>query len=183
MNLGTRTAQSARIRRAAMHFGSIGLGCHPAPTPPPTQESDTRDPISDLLSQLSNIRRTTSNTNNAQGHGQMHQIQVQLQLERQHLINRQLELVPRPPQRPIPLREFSFPSIENFRTTTIHLPPPIKVQNVVQKNQNQIKHAYLLDSLTPEYVQVDENQRELQKEYGEEIFIATAKEKLNPNCV
>lgn len=157
-----------------MHFGSLGLTGHPIPPPPAPHDPDTRHPITDLLSQLSNIRRTTSNTsNNAQGQGQMHQIQVQLQLERQHMINRQLELVPRTPQRT--LREFTFPSVDTYRSTTIHLPQP-KLHTVKLPKTN-VEHTFLLNSIKSDCNENEE--RELHKEYAEELFVATMKDKSN----
>lgn len=156
-----------------MHIGSIGLTGHPIPPPPAPHDVDTRDPIADLLSQLSNIRRTTSNTNNAQGHGHMHQIQVQLQLERHHMINRQLELVPRTPQRT--LREFTFPSnVETYRgSKTIHAPPPTKLHIPTKWTKTASEHNFLLKDIKLE--RNESIEREQHKEYAEEIFFSTMK--------
>lgn len=162
-----------------MHFGSLGLTGHPVPSTHPQTETDNRDPITDLLSQLSNIRRTTSNTSNAaQGHGQFHQIQVQLQLERQHVINRQLELVPRVPQRT--LREFSFPTIENVRHSNTHSQFTNKTQ-IVKVQNPKIERKLLLDSLKCDCNVFKNNEHETYKEYAEEIFLATTRKAKNKN--
>lgn len=168
-----------------MHFGSIGLSGHPVPPPPAAApqpvEPDARDPISDLLSQLSTIRRTSSNTSNAQGHGQMHQIQVQLQLERQHVINRQLELVPRTPQRPVSLREFSFPTVENIRSpATFSQQPSLTAKPPAKLPQNEVKqYKYLLDSVKADFVEIKEKEQDIHRDYIEEVFLATARQKRN----
>ncbi|XP_022915323.1 E3 ubiquitin-protein ligase KCMF1-like isoform X2 [Onthophagus taurus] len=74
---GTRGGQTSRPRRSNMHF------------------RESVDPIAELLSQLSGVRRSTSNTNSTPS--QLQQLQMQLQLERQQVnaARQQLERMPR----------------------------------------------------------------------------------------
>lgn len=81
-----------RPRRCNMHFSTGGLSS----ISPSTR--DTADPIAELLSQLSGVRRSTASTSaQSSTPSQLQQLQIQLQLERQQVraARQQLERLPR----------------------------------------------------------------------------------------
>ncbi|KAF5296882.1 hypothetical protein FQR65_LT10148 [Abscondita terminalis] len=90
---GSRTSQSGRPRRSNMHF-STGALSSLSPS-----SRDSVDPIAELLSQLSGVRRTANNTSSSSSStpSQLQQLQMQLQLERQQVsaTRQQLERFPR----------------------------------------------------------------------------------------
>ncbi|XP_025831208.1 E3 ubiquitin-protein ligase KCMF1-like isoform X2 [Agrilus planipennis] len=85
-----RGGQCSRPRRSNMHFSSAGL------TSLSPSSRETVDPIAELLSQLSGVRRSASNTSSSTP-TQLQQLQMQLQLERQQVnaARQQLERLPR----------------------------------------------------------------------------------------
>lgn len=85
----------ARSRRAHMQFSSsTGLATL---SQGGTTTRDSMDPITELLSQLSGTRRATANLTQPNTTSQLHQLQMQLQLERQQAqaARQQLERLPR----------------------------------------------------------------------------------------
>ncbi|XP_078669441.1 E3 ubiquitin-protein ligase KCMF1-like isoform X1 [Branchiostoma floridae x Branchiostoma belcheri] len=71
----------ARARRANMHFSTAaGLSAQSTTSP---SSRETMDPIAELLSQLSGVRRTAGASTTAATTSQLQQLQMQLQLERQ----------------------------------------------------------------------------------------------------
>lgn len=90
----SRGVGGPRNRRCNMHYSTGGLSS----ISPSTR--DTVDPIAELLSQLSGVRRSTA-TSSAQSStpSQLQQLQMQLQLERQQVraARQQLERLPRRP--------------------------------------------------------------------------------------
>lgn len=81
----TRGVGGPRARRSNMHFSSSGGLSSLSPS-----SRESVDPIAELLSQLSGVRRTAA----SQG-SQLQQLQMQLQLERQQAARQQLERLPR----------------------------------------------------------------------------------------
>ncbi|XP_063928531.1 E3 ubiquitin-protein ligase KCMF1-like isoform X2 [Zophobas morio] len=118
-----RGAAALRPRRSNMHFSSGGLSS----LSPSSRE--TVDPIAELLSQLSGVRRSASNTNSSTP-TQLQQLQMQLQLERQQVnaARQQLERFPRrQTQSQTSLRESHGSS--NSGTSTLMLnPSPVLIQ-------------------------------------------------------
>uniref|UniRef100_A0A069DUC0 RING-type E3 ubiquitin transferase n=1 Tax=Panstrongylus megistus TaxID=65343 RepID=A0A069DUC0_9HEMI len=80
---------SSRARRSNMHFSSSGALASISPS-----SRENVDPIAELLSQLSGVRRNQSSTPS-----QLQHLQMQLQLERQQVraARQQLERMPRRP--------------------------------------------------------------------------------------
>ncbi|KAK5639152.1 hypothetical protein RI129_011644 [Pyrocoelia pectoralis] len=93
---GSRSSQSGRPRRSNMQFSVFSSGALSSLSP---STRDSVDPIAELLSQLSGVRRTTNNTssNNSSTPSQLQQLQMQLQLERQqvNVTRQQMERLPR----------------------------------------------------------------------------------------
>ncbi|KAK4871586.1 hypothetical protein RN001_015710 [Aquatica leii] len=93
---GSRTSQSGRPRRSNMHFSVFSTGALSSLSP---SSRDSVDPIAELLSQLSGVRRTANNTSSSSSNtpSQLQQLQMQLQLERQQVnaTRQQLERFPR----------------------------------------------------------------------------------------
>ncbi|XP_034245273.1 E3 ubiquitin-protein ligase KCMF1-like isoform X2 [Thrips palmi] len=86
----SRGVGGPRPRRCNMHFSTGGLSS----ISPSTR--DTVDPIAELLSQLSGVRRSTASTSaQSSTPSQLQQLQMQLQLERQQAARQQLERLPR----------------------------------------------------------------------------------------
>lgn len=88
----SRGVGGSRPRRCNMHFSTGGLSS----ISPSTR--DTVDPIAELLSQLSGVRRSTASTSSQSSTpSQLQQLQMQLQLERQQVraARQQLERLPR----------------------------------------------------------------------------------------
>lgn len=73
-NSGGRALGGPRSRRSNMHFSSAGTLSALSPA-----GRDSVDPISELLSQLTGVRR------GAPQPSQLHQLQMQIQLERQQV--------------------------------------------------------------------------------------------------
>lgn len=93
-----RGSGTVRPRRANMHFsvfntGTGGNGGIPSLSP---SSRESVDPIAELLSQLSGVRRSAGNSNSSTP-TQLQQLQMQLQLERQQMsaVRQQLERFPR----------------------------------------------------------------------------------------
>ncbi|KAK9758625.1 Zinc finger, ZZ type [Popillia japonica] len=89
----SRGGQSSRPRRSNMHFSVFSSGGFTSLSP---SSRENVDPIAELLSQLSGVRRSASNTNSSTPN-QLQQLQMQLQLERQQVsaARQQLERMPR----------------------------------------------------------------------------------------
>ncbi|XP_030748484.1 E3 ubiquitin-protein ligase KCMF1-like isoform X2 [Sitophilus oryzae] len=116
-----RGASSLRPRRSNMHFSSSGLSS----LSPSSRENV--DPIAELLSQLSGVRRSTSSTSSSTP-TQLQQLQMQLQLERQQVnaARQNLERFPRRQTQSQTLREAHT---SNFGSSTILLnASPVLIQ-------------------------------------------------------
>lgn len=111
------------------------------------------DPIAELLSQLSGVRRSTSSSNSAPS--QLQQLQMQLQLERQQVnaARQQLERLPRRQnQSQTTLREANTSSpgyslLINTNSNTSHQPSNLATSSPSQNS------SYLLDGLFEEATQ------------------------------
>lgn len=136
---------------------------------------DSVDPIADLLSQLSGVRRSTSNTNSSTP-SQLQQLQMQLQLERQQVsaARQQLERLPRRQnQSQTTLRESSnsaspgYSVLINPSSGVAHPPTAAPPQS---NNSN-----FLLDSLWEEFtLQSTSNEVwEDRRNFAEELMIST----------
>ncbi|XP_060537133.1 E3 ubiquitin-protein ligase KCMF1-like [Cylas formicarius] len=143
-----RGASSLRPRRSNMHFSSGGLSS----LSPSSRESV--DPIAELLSQLSGVRRSASSTSSSTP-TQLQQLQMQLQLERQQVnaARQQLERFPRRQTQSQTLREAHT---SNFGTSTILLnaspvfiQPSANAPSAPSQGQNsQFLLSGLLDELS-----------------------------------
>ncbi|XP_054257243.1 E3 ubiquitin-protein ligase KCMF1-like isoform X2 [Macrosteles quadrilineatus] len=84
----TRGVGGPRARRTNMHFSSSGGLSSLSPS-----SRESVDPIAELLSQLSGVRRTAATSGSTPS--QLQQLQMQLQLERTQAARQQLERLPR----------------------------------------------------------------------------------------
>nr|CAD7571758.1 unnamed protein product [Timema californicum] len=84
----SRGVGGPRARRSNMHFSSSGGLSSLSPS-----SRDSVDPIAELLSQLSGVRRSAAGQGSTPS--QLQQLQMQLQLERQQAARQQLERLPR----------------------------------------------------------------------------------------
>lgn len=116
---------------------------------------ETVDPIAELLSQLSGVRRSASNTNSSTP-TQLQQLQMQLQLERQQVnaARQQLERFPRrQTQSQTSLRE-SYASAVSGTSTLLLNPSPVLIQQpsvnapTMPSPQSQFLLAGLLEELS-----------------------------------
>nr|XP_023027630.1 E3 ubiquitin-protein ligase KCMF1-like [Leptinotarsa decemlineata] len=109
-----RGGTALRPRRSNMHFSVFSSGGLSSLSP---SSRESVDPIAELLSQLSGVRRSASNTNSSTP-TQLQQLQMQLQLERQQVnaARQQLERYPRRQTQNQTLRE---PSTSNCGTSTM----------------------------------------------------------------
>ncbi|KAL3289649.1 hypothetical protein HHI36_023058 [Cryptolaemus montrouzieri] len=126
MGRGTGTL---RPRRTNMHFSVFNSGGGLPSLSPSSRESV--DPIAELLSQLSGVRRSAGNSNSSTP-TQLQQLQMQLQLERQQVnaARQQLERYPRRlTQSQNALREPQASSSSGTCTLMLH-PSPVLVQPV-----------------------------------------------------
>lgn len=127
---------------------------------------DTVDPIAELLSQLSGVRRSTGNTSSSTP-TQLQQLQMQLQLERQQVntTRQQLERLPRRQTQSQTARESTVNAGANAPQSTLILNPS---PAVTQPSSNSVapmpppSHSFLLTSLLEEPVQnnLDEDRAE-----------------------
>lgn len=165
-----RSATAARLRRAALE----NLDNWGAPLVSSTRESDIRDPLTDIISQLSGVRRSTSNTNNISPTNQMHQLELQLQLERHQMLQRQMELLPRTPHRHVPTRDLQmsrFDYLRNIPNQTHTANKPVEKP----KPAANPTHVFLLDSIKLERKEPSEETKEQIRQFTEEVLIATMK--------
>lgn len=131
-----RGSAALRPRRSNMHF------------------RESVDPIAELLSQLSGVRRSTSNTNSSTP-TQLQQLQMQLQLERQQVnaARQQLERYPRRQTQSQTLRE-AHSSSSNCGSSTMMLnASPVLIQPTanapsVPTAQSQFLLAGLMEELS-----------------------------------
>ncbi|XP_066991493.1 E3 ubiquitin-protein ligase KCMF1 isoform X2 [Anabrus simplex] len=84
----SRGVGGPRARRSNMHFSSSGGLSSLSPS-----SRESVDPIAELLSQLSGVRRSAAGQGSTPS--QLQQLQMQLQLERQQAARQQLERLPR----------------------------------------------------------------------------------------
>ncbi|XP_021939140.1 E3 ubiquitin-protein ligase KCMF1 isoform X2 [Zootermopsis nevadensis] len=84
----SRGVGGSRARRSNMHFSSSGGLSSLSPS-----SRESVDPIAELLSQLSGVRRSAGGQGSTPS--QLQQLQMQLQLERQQAARQQLERLPR----------------------------------------------------------------------------------------
>ncbi|XP_050314557.1 E3 ubiquitin-protein ligase KCMF1-like [Anthonomus grandis grandis] len=123
----SRGGSSIRPRRSNMHFSSSGLSTSSPSARLEAARLEAVDPIAELLSQLSGVRRSTSTSSNTPAATQLQQLQMQLQLERQQVnaARQNMERFPRRPAQNQTLREHT----SNFGTSTILLnASPVLVQ-------------------------------------------------------
>ncbi|KAL1493293.1 hypothetical protein ABEB36_011376 [Hypothenemus hampei] len=107
-----RGASALRPRRSNMHFSSSGFSTL-------SSSRESVDPITELLSQLSGVRRSVSNTATSSS-TQLQQLQMQLQLERQQ-VNAARQSLERFPRRPTQSQTVREGSTSNFGSSTILL--------------------------------------------------------------
>ncbi|KAF7280178.1 E3 ubiquitin-protein ligase KCMF1-like isoform X2 [Rhynchophorus ferrugineus] len=158
-----RGASTLRPRRSNMHFSvfsSSGLSS----LSPSSRESV--DPIAELLSQLSGVRRSTSSTSSSTP-TQLQQLQMQLQLERQQVnaARQNLERFPRRQTQSQTLREAAHTS--NFGSSTILLnASPVLVQptnNTPPAPSQSYNSQFLLSGVLDESSQTSTTQEERQE--------------------
>ena len=130
---GGRTSQSGRPRRSNMHFSGALSSLSPS-------SRDSVDPIAELLSQLSGVRRATNNasSNNSSTPSQLQQLQMQLQLERQQVnaTRQQMERLPRrQTQSQTAARESS--NADSTALSTPTLPSNFLLAGLLEENASQ----------------------------------------------
>nr|CAH7745901.1 unnamed protein product [Callosobruchus chinensis] len=168
-----RGGTALRPRRSNMHFSVFSSGGLSSLSP---SSRESVDPIAELLSQLSGVRRSASITNSSTP-TQLQQLQMQLQLERQQVnaARQQLERFPRRQASNQTLRE---PSISNCGTSTIMLnASPVMVQpSSSAPAQPSYSSQFLLTGLLEELAQQSSNDtvRMERSRFVEELVIATA---------
>lgn len=126
---GRGGSQSTRARRSNMHFSVFSSGGLSSLSP---SSRESVDPIAELLSQLSGVRRSTSNTNTSTP-TQLQQLQMQLQLERQQVnqARQQLERMPRrQTTSQTTMRESSSTSVSNSSALLLNPSPAVSQQTV-----------------------------------------------------
>ncbi|CAG9828445.1 unnamed protein product [Diabrotica balteata] len=173
-HLGRGATAALRPRRSNMHFGSGGLSSS-SPS-----SRDSVDPIAELLSQLSGVRRSASNTNSSTP-TQLQQLQMQLQLERQQVnaARQQLERYPRRQTQSQTLRE---PNTSNCSSSTMMLnASPVVVQTssntpLAPSQQSQFLLTGLLEELSLQCAS-DQIRRERSR-FVQELVIASAERKI-----
>ncbi|XP_068915965.1 E3 ubiquitin-protein ligase KCMF1-like isoform X3 [Tenebrio molitor] len=163
-----RGAAALRPRRSNMHF------------------RETVDPIAELLSQLSGVRRSASNTNSSTP-TQLQQLQMQLQLERQQVnaARQQLERYPRrQTQSQTSLRESHASS--NSGTSTLMLnPSPVLIQQpsanapTVPSPQSQFLLTGLLEELSLQ--STTDLTRQDRSQFVQELVLSSAVHRSNGN--
>nr|CAI5844438.1 unnamed protein product [Callosobruchus analis] len=168
-----RGGTALRPRRSNMHFSVFSSGGLSSLSP---SSRESVDPIAELLSQLSGVRRSASITSSSTP-TQLQQLQMQLQLERQQVnaARQQLERFPRRQASNQTLRE---PSISNCGTSTMMLnASPVMVQpSSSAPTQPSYTSQFLLTGLLEELAQQSNNDtiRMERSRFVEELVIATA---------
>lgn len=148
---GGSAAQSSRARRSNMHFSVFSSGGLSSLSP---SSRESVDPIAELLSQLSGVRRSTSNTN-TNTPTQLQQLQMQLQMERQQVnqARQQLERLPRrQTQSQTTLRESTATSTSNPSTLLVNPTPgnaTLNFNTATQTAQNA-QNNFLLSRIEAE---------------------------------
>jgi hypothetical protein len=147
---------------------------------------ETVDPIAELLSQLSGVRRSASNTNSSTP-TQLQQLQMQLQLERQQVnaARQQLERYPRrQTQSQTSLRESHASS--NSGTSTLMLnPSPVLIQQpsanapTVPSPQSQFLLTGLLEELSLQ--STTDLTRQDRSQFVQELVLSSAVHRSNGN--
>ncbi|CAH1980537.1 unnamed protein product [Acanthoscelides obtectus] len=169
----SRGGTALRPRRSNMHFSVFSSGGLSSLSP---SSRESVDPIAELLSQLSGVRRSASNTNSSTP-TQLQQLQMQLQLERQQVnaARQQLERFPRRQAANQTLRE---PSISNCGTSTMMLnaSPVMVAPSANAPAQPSYSSQFLLTSLLEELAQKSSNDtiRMERSCFVEELVSATA---------
>lgn len=133
------------------------------------------DPIAELLSQLSGVRRSTSNTNSSTP-SQLQQLQMQLQLERQQVsaARQQLERLPRRQnQSQTTLRESSSSASPGY---SVLINPSSGATHPTTAAPPQSNNSnFLLDSLWEEFTlqSTSDEVWEDRRSFAEELMIST----------
>ncbi|KAJ8923837.1 hypothetical protein NQ315_010419 [Exocentrus adspersus] len=167
-----RGAAALRPRRSNMHFSVFSSGGLSSLSP---SSRESVDPIAELLSQLSGVRRSASNTNSSTP-TQLQQLQMQLQLERQQVnaARQQLERYPRRQTQSQTLRE---PNTSNCGTTMILNASSVLVQPAssapsAPSSQLQFLLTGLLEELSQQSIK--EEERQDRSRFVQELVLATA---------
>lgn len=136
---------------------------------------DSVDPIAELLSQLSGVRRSTSNTNSSTP-SQLQQLQMQLQLERQQVsvARQQLERLPRRHnQSQTTVRETSNSASPGY---SVLINPTSGSNHATTSNSPATNTSnFLLDSLWEEFTlqSTSDEVWEDRRSFAEELMLAT----------
>ncbi|XP_018569421.1 E3 ubiquitin-protein ligase KCMF1 isoform X1 [Anoplophora glabripennis] len=167
-----RGAAALRPRRSNMHFSVFSSGGLSSLSP---SSRESVDPIAELLSQLSGVRRSASNTNSSNP-TQLQQLQMQLQLERQQVnaARQQLERYPRRQTQSQTLRE---PNTSNCGTTMILNASSVLVQPASNApSAPSPQSQFLLTGLLEELAQqsTSDEERQDRSRFVQELVLATA---------
>lgn len=105
----------------------------------------------------------------------MHQLELQLQLERHQMLQRQMELLPRTPHRQTPARDFQMSRFDYLRN--IPNPMHMTTSKLVEKPKPAANptHVFLLDAIKLERKEPSEETKEQIRQFTEEVLIATMK--------
>ncbi|CAH1103495.1 unnamed protein product [Psylliodes chrysocephalus] len=172
-HIGRGAATALRPRRSNMHFSVFSSGGFSSLSP---SSRDSVDPIAELLSQLSGVRRSASNTNSSTP-TQLQQLQMQLQLERQQ-VNAARQHLERYPRRQTQNQTLREPNTSNCGTSTMMLnASPVLVQPaantpVAPTQQSQFLLTGLLEELS---LQTASDQvRQERSRFVQELVVASA---------
>ncbi|CAH1153606.1 unnamed protein product [Phaedon cochleariae] len=171
-----RGAAALRPRRSNMHFSVFSSGGLSSLSP---SSRDSVDPIAELLSQLSGVRRTASNTNSSTP-TQLQQLQMQLQLERQQ-VNAARQQIERYPRRQTQCQTLREPSTSNCGTSTMMLnASPILVQPAASAPsaptpQSQFLLTGLLEELSLHQT-TSEQTRQERSRFVQELIVSSTEQ-------
>ncbi|KAJ8982803.1 hypothetical protein NQ317_010424 [Molorchus minor] len=172
-----RGAAALRPRRSNMHFSVFSSGGLSSLSP---SSRESVDPIAELLSQLSGVRRSASNTN-SNTPTQLQQLQMQLQLERQQVnaARQQLERYPRRQTQSQTLRESTTSNCGTTMTlnSSSVLVQPTATAPSIPSPQSQFLLTGLLEEMSLQ--NTSDQERQDRSRFVQELVIASAAEQLD----
>ncbi|KAF5288816.1 hypothetical protein FQA39_LY15244 [Lamprigera yunnana] len=175
---GSRSSQSSRPRRSNMHFSVFSTGALSSLSP---SSRDSVDPIAELLSQLSGVRRTPNNTSSSSSStpSQLQQLQMQLQLERQQQVTANRQQIERLPRRQTQSQTVSRESSSNMESTGTHTltlkPTTSLIQPTTASTNSSPPSNFLLVGLLEEHASenVTESIRADRSQFVQELVLST----------
>ncbi|XP_014258955.1 E3 ubiquitin-protein ligase KCMF1-like [Cimex lectularius] len=156
---------SSRARRSNMHFSSSGALASISPS-----SRDNVDPIAELLSQLSGVRRNQTSTPS-----QLQHLQMQLQLERQQ-VRAARQQIERMPRRPTGSQQVLVP-VGNSPGVGLSTSSILSQENSSQNHPSHLLLTrYLENNLTEEECEVLEEERAARSLFTQHLMLSTLTE-------